>query len=68
MFRIEFVDNLTVKGIRRKSHRNTKTSVIYLDAELSGAERRQHLDYHHRQCQMALVKLRQVVPLIGKVA
>lgn len=67
MYRIEFVENLTVNGIAQKSHRNKKTNVIFLDASLSGAERRAQIDRHVLKIHRDLLLTQTMVPFVGPV-
>lgn len=46
-FRIVFWDDLHIREKKLDSYLNTRTNTIYIDSDLSGAERRQHLNLHY---------------------
>ena len=74
MVRIKFIANLTYKGRKLNSLCDPLKRVVYLDAGLSGSERREHLDYYHSILDPAQLpalvptSLAGQVPVLGQVA
>ena len=67
MFRVKFIENLTINDCKKEAYFNEPSLTLYLDADVSPLRRRAYLD----QARALAKRLRdpaRPIPVVGRVA